>query len=98
MRTETEYSGVKVTSNRSGLCALEEALTKEVRPAPLHSVKVGGSEMIASAAKVPPVKSSGEEQALQHPSIISATILRLRLISPLVREVIPGIRPGSIYL
>ncbi len=56
---------------------------------------VGGLDMIASAAKVRPLRGHGAWHASQHPSIISVNIFRFFAMSPLVRESNPGTNPGS---
>jgi hypothetical protein len=50
---------------------------------------------MALAANGRCVTGSGLIQARQQPSIISPSIFRFRPISPLVRDSIPGTKPGS---
>lgn len=52
--------------------------------------------MIASAMKGRPFGPSGWVHALQQPLRIFDMVVRLRVISPFVRDSKPGIRPGSV--
>ena len=53
--------------------------------------------MIASAMKGCPFGPSAWVHAFQQPLRISDIVVRLRVISPFVRDSKPGIRPGSMF-